>query len=62
MRGNTMWHCPWPGAQRTGYPRGLQAKEALERGETMTYTVTEKHISDALGDLLKKKDLSKYIL
>lgn len=39
-----------------------QAKEAIERGEKMTYTVTEQHIADALGDLLKKKDLSKYIL
>ena len=40
----------------------VQAKEAMERGETLTYTVTEQHIAEALGDLLKKKDLSKYIL
>ena len=40
----------------------LQAREALEKGEKFTYTVTEQLISDALGDLLKKKDLSKYIL
>ena len=39
-----------------------QAREATERGEKLTYTVTEQHIADALGDLLKKKDLSKYIL
>ncbi|KAK9917368.1 hypothetical protein WJX75_003610 [Coccomyxa subellipsoidea] len=39
-----------------------QAKDAIDRGEKFTYTVTEQHISNALGDLLKKKDLSKYIL
>ncbi|CAL5229202.1 g12484 [Coccomyxa viridis] len=39
-----------------------EAREALEKGEKYTYTVTEQLISDALGDLLKKKDLSKYIL
>lgn len=39
-----------------------QAREALDKGEKFTYTVTEQLISDALGDLLKKKDLSKYIL
>ena len=39
-----------------------QAREASERGEKLMYTVTEQHIADALGDLLKKKDLSKYIL
>ena len=43
-------------------PVHLQAREALEKGEKFTYTVTEQLISDALGDLLKKKDLSKYIL
>ena len=40
----------------------VQAREAVDRGEKCTYTVTEQLISDALGDLLKKKDLSKYIL
>ena len=40
----------------------VQAREALEKGEKYTYTVTEQLISDALGDLLRKKDLSKYIL
>jgi len=40
----------------------VQARAALDKGEKHTYTVTEQLISDALGDLLKKKDLSKYIL
>jgi ATP-dependent protease HslVU (ClpYQ) ATPase subunit len=43
-------------------PSLLQAKEASDRGEKYTYTVTEQHITSAIGDLLKKKDLSKYIL
>ena len=40
----------------------MQARVALEKGEKYPYTLTEQLISDALGDLLKKKDLSKYIL
>lgn len=46
----------------TGVWRVTQAKEAADRGEKYTYTVTEQHINDAIGDLLKKKDISKYIL
>ena len=51
-----------PGVVRDKISVLVQAREAVDRGEKCTYTVTEQLISDALGDLLKKKDLSKYIL
>lgn len=41
----------------------LQAKEAAGKGgEPVKYVVDTQHVLDRVGDLLKKQDLSKFIL
>ena len=40
----------------------MQAQESLQSGEQYQYVVDKKDVKERVGELLKRQDLSKYVL